>query len=184
MALPTHRIEIHKHVGAEKWVNTYLVNAATMDAAEGFAAGLISFERSLHLSAVVFDYARTSTTIVGDRTFDHIVVNLPGLGDPGTSVVLPLFNTLRLDLQVNDADPARKYYRGCLTAAQLESNFTIIDSAVTYFQGVIDAHAGRPSLQGVVTPKGNIVLNQVVADKVQERQLHRRRKKKIPTATV
>ncbi len=181
MALPTHKIEIFKRYQSETWDNSYLVVAGSMGAAETIAAALVAFERSFHLTPVIFDYVRTSTTIVGDRTFDHLVLNVNGLMDVAGGILLPLFNTLRLDLRTDDSDPGRKYYRMCFVAENIESDLTLKPAFLTARQSLIDGLTDTPASLGVVTPKGNDVINQKWADTVQMRQLHRRRKKKVTT---
>lgn len=182
MPAPTHRIQIQKHIGAEVWDNDYLVSAADMSVAAGYAALLLDFERALHRPEVTFDFTLVSTVTVGDRVFVHTPVNLPGLNpNVGPDILLPLFNTLRLDLQTADSDPGRKYYRGVLLAGDLQSDFTLAPSRLANYQTIVAGNAGRPSQTGVVTPKGNDIVGQTVADTIQGRQLHRKRRKKVTT---
>jgi hypothetical protein len=178
MPLPSHRIEIVKRYQQEEWANDYLVNAANMAAAESLAATFAAMERAIHFDAITFVYARVSTTAKFDRIFDHLVIDLPGQIALSSGIMLPLWNTLRVDFRTNDSDPSRKYFRGCLSAAQVDNNFKVIPARLTAVQTVLDNSTYSASFPAIVTPKGNAATNANAITFVQERQLHRRRKKK------
>jgi len=177
MALPNLRIEIVKRLGNETWSNDYLSALTTLDAGADIADELVEWERQVHGNMVTIEYALVSTITPGDRVFRHITYNVQGI--PTIAEYLPLFCTIRMDLITADSDPGRKYYRqpipengqanGFLTGSTVASFNTAI---ATYLQPIIDVSA-------FVTPKGNAITSAVVYDRVQERQLHRRRKKKV-----
>ena len=83
MGVPTHRIEVRKSKGGHQWSNDYLVECPTMADAVTMAVGAVNFEKSFHQAAVNFDYYRVSTVAVGDRTFRHVPLNVPGLAGAG-----------------------------------------------------------------------------------------------------
>lgn len=177
MALPNWRIEIVKQLDAEVWSNDYLTSLVTIDAAADIADELVEWEQQVHGNMVTILYAVVSSTIKGDRVFRHITYNVQGI--PTIAEYLPLFATIRVDLQTTDSDPGRKYYRqpipengqanGYLTPSTIAS----FNSAIaTTLQPIIDNSA-------LVTPKGNQIVTATTFPKVQERQLHRRRKKKV-----
>src|SRR6185369_10483109 len=109
MAVPNWRIEIVKSLLGEQWSNDYLTDDVAIEDVQDLAVILLSWEQSIHMAAVNFDYIRIATTIPFDRTFRHITFNEPGTA--GNLAYIPLFNTLRIDLGTTDSDPGRKYYR-------------------------------------------------------------------------
>lgn len=179
MPLPLWRIEIHKELNNEEWTNDYLTSDLTIDDAQDLAAVLQTFERNIHTTAVQFTYIRVSSYVKFDRTFRHLTTNLPGLQEAVD--YLPLFNTLRLNLGTADSDPGRKYYRTPVPESQ-QSNGVFNPAYITSLNGLANTYlVATDALEHLVTPKGNQVTSAVFYDRVQMRQLHRRRKKKVVT---
>lgn len=179
MPLPNFRIQIDKSIGAQHWSNDYLVVATDLIQAEGFGVTLMAMERSIHGSVVNFNYIRTSTTLKGDRSFNHNPINLTGQIDYTGFEWLPLFNTVRVDLGTAGSDPARKYYRiPVLEVNQVNGQLTsAIQSSITaQVQNILP---GGSTPVPVVTTKGNIVVNASTHPQVQMRQLYRRGKRKV-----
>lgn len=179
MGVPTHRVEIRKHKGSHSWANDYLVESPSMDDAETCANLFIDFERLLHYDNVVFDNARISTMSVGDRVFRHIVINAAGLAASSGIQFLPLFNTLRLDMETNDSDPCRKYYRIPIPESQQDDG--VLSSAILTGIGpaFVAVLAAMPDGSSIVSNIGHIVINGGPFAQVQMRQLHRHKKKKV-----
>lgn len=177
MALPNWRIEIVKQLDGEVWSNDYLTALVTIDAAADIADELVAWEQQVHASVVTILYALVSTTIKGDRTFRHITYNVPGI--PNIGEYLPLFNTIRVDLQTEDSDPGRKYYRQPIPENG-QANGYLVPGTVASFNAAI-ASTLQPIIDNsaLVTPKGNQITGATTFPKVQIRQLHRRRRKKV-----
>lgn len=176
MAPPNWRIQIQKALGTETWQNDYLTDDVTIEDAQDLAALILTFEQNIHSAQVVFEFIRISTTIVGDRRFRHITINELGL-QPVTSY-LPLYNTLRLDLQTAESDPARKYYRAPVRE-DMQENGVILPTTLTFLNGFAqDLLVTTQVIDHLVTTKGNRVTAASFYNQVQMRQLHRRKRKK------
>lgn len=176
MASPRWRIEIFKTLGVETWANTYLTDDNTIDDAQDLAQSLITWEQHIHMAVINFDYALVSSYGAG-RVFRHYVINEPGLYD--NLAYIPLFNTVRIDMGTDDADPARKYYR-CPVAEANQNEGLLESTYISALNSLITTYLVTPGVLGhLVTTKGNTVVNAVVHPQVQMRQQHRRRKKKV-----
>lgn len=179
MPLPNFRVQIDKSIGAQHWSNDYLLTTTDLIAAEGFGVILMAMERSIHGSVVNFNYVRTSTTLKGDRSFNHNPINLTGQIDYSGFEYLPLFNTVRVDLGTAGSDPARKYFRiPVLEVNQSNGQLTtaIMASITAQVQNILPGGSNPVPL---VTTKGNVVVNASVHPQVQMRQLYRRGKLKV-----
>lgn len=179
MALPNYRLSIYKRLGNEAWSNDWLLNTIDIDAADSVAVALVEFEERMHSEEVQFEYYRVSSTAVGDRVFRHVPINQPGYVPLSAGNNLPLFNTMRVDLQTIDSDPCRKYFRTPVIEGNQE-NGKFTDAAMTYFTQVITTYLlNTIALDNIVSNKGNVVTTASVYPYVQMRQLARRRKKKV-----
>lgn len=179
MPLPTHRISIFKKLSEERWSNDWLCVRADMDAAAALAVSLVNFEQRVHSSRVTFEYSLVATMAEGDRVFRHTPINLPGLMGINALTMLPLFNTVRMDMATTDSDPCRKYFRMPLEESNQEdgkiiaATLTTLASAVTTYLNPVIA------LNALVSGKGNAVVSASFFNFIQMRQLHRRKRKKI-----
>jgi hypothetical protein len=91
--------------------NSYTLLAANMaDAAAGVDV-LKEYELELHDPNFTITYARLSTDIKGDDDYTTIVYNAPGVR-VASGESLPLFNTMRLDVNAASGRPSRWHYRG------------------------------------------------------------------------
>lgn len=175
-----HRLEIHKKLGEEQWVNTYLIEAVDMDEASDLGLLAVEFERRLHRDNVLFEYFIVSTRAIGDRVFRHVAVNAFGLKTLTTNSYLPLFNTIRIDFSTLDSDPCRKYYRVPVIEAE-QTNGILEPAEVTAYNATISTYFfGTVLGDNLFTPKGHVVVSGSVSPKLQMRQLHRHKKKKLP----
>jgi len=179
MGIPTHRVEIRKTWQGHDWSNDYLVESPSMDAAAAFALTAVEFERSFHNNMVTFVYVRTSTVAKFDRIFRHVPLNLQGVGSTDTVDLMPLFNTVRMDLQTADSDPCRKYFRIPISESD-QSNGVIIGAKVIALGTLLNNFiATFNETTKVVSGKGHNVIAGRVYPQVQMRQLHRHKKKKV-----
>lgn len=180
MGAPTHRLEIRKEWQGHNWSNDYLVEGPSMDAVATFGLAVVDFEQTFHNQMINFVYVRTSTIAIGDRTFRHVVLNQPGEGSAGTTNFLPLYCTLRVDLQTADSDPCRKYYRYLIDEAD-QSNGVISPAKVAALQVFVDAFIMLMTAETkVVSGAGHNVVDGTVYPGVQMRQLHRHKRPALP----
>lgn len=179
MGVPTHRVEIVKSWQGETWANDYMVECPTFADAVTMAELSVDFERSIHETFVHFDYFIVSTVQVGDRVFRHVPLNQNGLSNNGTSNFLPLYCTMRLDMQTADSDPCRKYYRCPIPEVNQDNG--VLSTAIraaddTSFTNYFSLW---PEGSKIVSGKGHNVIDGSFFDKVQMRQLHRHRRPKL-----
>ena len=178
MAMPNFRLSIVKTMGNRNWSNDYLLNISGFVEGSDVANALVTFERNLYLDLVTIAYYRLSTMQVGDRTFRHVNIGLPGLNIHGGADYLPLFNCVRVDLSTADHDPARKYFRIPIIEGN-QANGQLTGAYRTFLQGKVDQFlVNSVALDNIVTSKGYVVTGASVHGLVQERQLNRRRRKK------
>lgn len=179
MPAANYRVEVRKSAFGHEWSNDYLLSTSSLTQAATFANALAAMERGFHGDVVLFEWVRTSTLAVGDRQFIHTPINLHGQSDTGGGTnLLPLFNTIRVDLGTASSDPARKYYRQPILETQ-QSNGTLDPTLATAIStDVASAIIGGTPIP-VVTTKGNAVVSVSVFSQVQMRQLFRRRRKKV-----
>lgn len=177
-----YRLQIVKELGFEQWANDYILRHDDIDAAANAADLLVAFERSIHDSRIIFDYFIVSDPNPDTRIFRHVVLNEPGLVDGSSFQYLPLFNTVRVDLQTVDTDPGRKYYRTPIYESN-QVDGVLTESSVSFYQGIVDDQivANLAELK-LVTRDTVFVTGAVVHPQIQMRQLHRRRKPKAPPA--
>jgi hypothetical protein len=180
MGLPLFRIEIQKSTPSETWSNDYLTDDLTMNDAQDLASVLLTWERQIHQVLVNFDYIRISSYVKGDRTFRHLTLNEAGL--LGVDDHLPLYCTLRMDMQTQDSDPCRKYYRMPVKEVD-QQNGKFLAAPFVFFNQWIDTYlVNTMALEHIVSNKGNKVISANLFPYVQMRQLHRRRKAKVVAA--
>lgn len=178
MPLPTHRLEIRQKFSNWRWSNDYLLYVADFAEGEAVANALVEFHRRMSFTLTTFEFYVLSTYAKDGRVFRHKAVNATGYASLGTAQLLPLFNTVRVDLNTLDGDPARKYLRAIATEGDQDTGVWVAAS-VSSWQSVINTYlVNSVALDNIVTPKGRVVTGATVHNVVQERQLRRRRKKK------
>lgn len=171
------RVEIHKSLAGEQWANDWLVNDVAMSDAVDVATQLVAFEQHVHMSIVNFDYVMVTSRAVGDRVFRHIPLNFPGLLD--LAEYLPLYCTARFDMATEDSDSCRKYFRTPL-AEGWQSNGIIAGGIITTLSAAAATYLESPGVyEHIRSPRGNIVTGGSWSNKVQMRQLHRHKRKKV-----
>lgn len=177
MGTPRWRIQIVKSLGAHTWSNDYLTDDATIEDAQDLGALLVTFERTIHQTTVLFVYMRVSSYLVGDRHFRHFPLNLTGIDTAADS--LPLFNTIRMDMGTSDSDPARKYYR-IPVAEGAQTNGIVNGAVLTSLNSVANTQLVTSGVIGhIVTTAGHPCLTAQFSANVQIRQLTRRKRKKV-----
>lgn len=174
----THRVQIVKRFNLDEWSNDWLVEATDMDDAVATGNALVTLERHFHGNNITLEYMRVSQNNPLTRVFRHVPINLAGLVDMSGSEWLPLFNTMRVDMQTADSDPGRKYFRVPIPEGW-QTNGQLSATQVTAMNGVLTTYLfGSVAGDNIYTPKGHLVIAATVYPYVQMRQLHRRRHKK------
>jgi hypothetical protein len=177
MAMPvTDKVQIFfTKTGDRFWTNVFHVNAVNVDAAAAWSVTFLASAMQSELNNA-FSIVKTVVDHLADNSFVSTPLALTGAvsGD-----YLPLFNTVKVDISVaghgrNDG----KFVRGWLHEGIVTNG--VIDSSVrTAFEGVFDTLIADSTADGVdlVDDAGNLWLTASVRQNVQERQLHRRRRR-------
>lgn len=170
------QIDTEKRLGSEFWTNRYIVRAENLAATFSVAAAIVAIERQFHASAVTFTRYRTASTAVGDGIFSIQPVNQNGQRDPLTTL-LPLFNTLRIDMSATTGRPSRKFYRGVLTEADINGDAVTQDFMVDVGE-LANLFPVDPGDAGIVDPQDQLLTAVTQYPFVQMRQLRRSRRKR------
>lgn len=173
------RTQIFKIFGTERpWTNVYHINAASLaDAADAARIQIAAAEASmLNVGAEI---VKILTSNPADHTFIHDATSIAG--ENATSSLLPLFCTMKVNVSVAGFGRVDyKFYRGFLDETNTE-DFLIDGATITAVEGIINGlisdmtAASTPLVDNV----GNLWQVASVQSAVQDRQRHRRRKKKV-----
>lgn len=126
--------------------NTYTLLAASLaDAAAGVDV-LKEYELEIHDGNFTITYARLSSALVGDNEYTTIVYNTPGVRSI-SSDSLPLFNTMRLDVNATTGRPSRWHYRG-LHESEVENNQVLAATRLV----LTDAFEAMQTAMAALTP--------------------------------
>ena len=176
--MPLFYVEIEKRLGSEFWTNRYIVTSPTLVIASNvLAVNLLNFERAFHADVVTFTRYRVSTVEVGDEQYVIVPISQQGLRGIGSSTLLPLFNTLRVDLPAASGRPSRKYYRGVLLEGDISGDLVTFNFN-SFMAALVDNFAETSEDAGVVDPQGEFFSNAVPMPNVQMRQLRRSRRRR------
>jgi hypothetical protein len=178
------RVQIFKQLtGSDReWSNTYLCEAPDLATVEAVLPTVCDSEAQAFRDNVTVTRARASDTEPDTDVFAVFIANVIGShGSSGDGAWLPLFNTVRVDINVDGGGrPSRKYYRPPILESEQQSGF--LDPAVmAYFETVVgqlitDFSTGSCPL---VDPDGQTLVTPSTFAKVQMRQLHRKRRKAV-----
>lgn len=171
------QIDIEKRLGSEFWSNRYFVedNGAAQTSVLDAADNLTEVERQFHASIVTFTRSRISTVVPGDGVYTIVPINLPGVR--GTTNVLPLFNTLRVDLQASVGRPSRKYYRGVLGESDIAGDAVDTAPFITLVDFQLTNAINNPEVP-LVDVGGGALTGVTIFPFVQMRQLRRSRRRR------
>jgi len=178
------RVQVFKTItGSDReWSNTYLCEAPDIDTVVAVLPDVLADEAQMHLDNVTVTRARVSDTVVGTDVFAIVTGNLIGSrGTAETGDWLPLYNTIRVDIDVaGGGRPSRKYYRSPVLESENDGGFlagatqTFFDTAVG--QIITTFETGSAPL---VDPDGQTLVTPHTSNRIQMRQLHRKRKKPV-----
>jgi hypothetical protein len=185
--MPTQRIEIFKTYGGERWENVYYAYSdEPTDWAYTAANRIVTAEASFHLPVIEFSYYRISTVVQGDNQYVTVPLNAFGARQTDfAEALLPLFNTIRLDIsRVSGGRPGRKYYRGALREQDI--TYDTIDVGLRTLVASALATAigdGTTTFDGPLTDEqGNLLSVPVTYPRVQMRQLRRGSRRRPPSS--
>lgn len=118
--MPHFMATIRKSMGGYRFVNGYLLEAASLDLAFTFAPALVSGERNMHGDDVVFETLRVAGYKTADPN-DFKIEPLTGTGDriiSGTQYAPP-FVAVHMRLTSASGRPGKRFYRYCLQHAEV-----------------------------------------------------------------
>lgn len=179
------RLQVFKQLtGSDReWSNTYELEAVDLAEAVLIVPSIAAMEQDIHTSDVTITRALVNDKDPGTDVFSTIALNLTGTRTGGgDGAYLPLFNTIRVDINVEGGGrPSRKFYRCPVLESDQQAGFVdpgVLGTIVGLVQAQIDANIGNaPRL---VDPDGQGWIEAVGFAKVQMRQLHRKRRKTTP----
>lgn len=160
------------------WSNVYQIDAASLVVATNAAQTIVTAERQFHKVSVTFTYARISDITTPGDIYATLPINLPGvIADPADA--LPLWNTVRADISVvGGGRPSRKFYRLPLGEAEATGMAVLVgvrnQIITTLTQLVSDLAAASVFLEDPQAQRWSVVS---VQERIQMRQLHRRRRR-------
>src|SRR4029450_7030898 len=112
------RVQVFKSLDSSdrEWSNTYLCEADTIDTVAAVLPDVGDAEGQMHLDNVTVTRARVSDIEPDTDVFQIVTLGVLGTrGTAGDGDWLPLFNTVRVDIDVaGGGRPSRKYYRSPL----------------------------------------------------------------------
>lgn len=173
--------QVFKEGLGEKWSNRYLFDASSLAACEPLVAPIVDREKSIHKSTVTITQVRVSDQVAANDNFFTVPVNEPG-DVTATAALLPLFNRVRVDIDVDGfGRPSRKYY--CLPLAEDEQADGILGSltglaiqaAVNLMITEVDTAGGGDG--EICDPDGQAWVTATYQAKVAMHQMHRRRRR-------
>ena len=172
--MPLFRAEIQKTQGGLYWVNRYIISEANIGTAHAAALNLVEHEQAIHSQEVTLDKIRTDDMVPGSDQFIVTVLGADGAYAMGTGQ-LPLFNVVRVDVNVAVGRPSRKYYRVGLTETVVAGD----ELEATYRTAVVNAMtAMRAAVPEWVDVDGQVFVGQSVMPKVAMHQLRRGTRRK------
>lgn len=172
------KVEMFKELAGENWANVYHVSADDISDLSGIGNSIFLTEKEFHLDVVTFTNARVSTIAEDDEIFSVQPINASG-ERASSDTPLPLFNTLRVDLQAGTGRPGRKYYRGVLMESDnldVQGSIAsgILGTVASELTALISGLSGTFPLQQA---DGDLIISATPFTKVQMRQLHRKRRR-------
>lgn len=178
--MPLYQIDVEKRFGEEYWTNVYYVEAADLAEANTIAGKIGGQEANIHFGYVTFTKARIRTAAAGDEIYVTRPFNFVGTADPNGGALLPLFNTIRVDFAAISGRPSRKFYRGCLVAANVAHHGKIVEAHAAAVEAKVDAFFEEGLAQVPLRDvDGQELLSASVARDIAMRQLRRGTKRKL-----
>lgn len=167
------QVDIEKQLNAEFWTNVYHVDAADIASAETIAASIVAIERAVHGTFVAFTKMRVRN-VADPFAADTTILSLLGQRAVATNA-MPLFVVARVDFTAEIGRPSRKYLRGVLAEADVNSD-NLESAAITF----VNENYATPlaALVGYVDIDGQQIVNGGCHPRTGMRQLRRGSKRR------
>lgn len=169
--------------GDRGWENVWHVDTgADSDVDPALTLAFQDFGLNTLLS--IYNLQRIARRPVGtSNEFIDVIVDAAGLLPIGSNIAMPLFNVIRLLLEGGVGRPGSKLLRGALVTADVADSANHISSTL---RGIIEAqaidlfNAASDAGQSIVFgPDNRVAVSPTTDSQIQERQLHRKRKKTV-----
>lgn len=169
--------------GDRFWENVWHLDIGEL---EDFPVGAIVAVSNFSLDTLlnVYELVKIVRRPAGTSdAFVESIANTPGNRSAGADVALPLFDTVRLVLEGGVGRPGQKFLRGLLLLNDIAASGGVLKPAVI---ALVEAAATTlisdllaDDVQIVVGSTNKVVLSASAESDVQERQLHRKRRRSI-----
>lgn len=173
--MPLFSVDVEKRLSSEFWSNRYIVRATSLALAQTFAGTIVAVEGQIHSSLVTFTRYRVSTVDQNDE--NYVIIPLNAQGQRTTSQLLPLFNTLRVDIVPTSGRPSRKFYRGVLQEDDINGD-AVINTFSAFIDNFVNDLIITETGPQIVDPQDTVFTDANIHPFVQMRQLRRSRRKR------
>lgn len=164
-------VDVQKRLGSEFWTNRYIVRGTNIASAIITANAISEVERIAHSNLVTFVNHRVSDAGVSE---EYAITPLNVAGLRGETNLLPLFNTLRVDIAAATGRPSRKFYRGVLGEVDINGEAVLGNTAFTdLVNGLVNLFSEIEGEDGLIDPQGTLFTGATLHPFVQMRQLRR-----------
>jgi hypothetical protein len=177
--MPHFLANIEKLIGAEKWTNVYYLQADDLTDAITAADQIIGIERNVLKSTVTVSHLLVSEREQPFRNYFSGARNLAGTVTPTSGELpLPLWNTVRCEFQPsNHGKPDVKQLRLPLYTDEIATIQTLNS---TFRTGIQTSYVNQlVSLGFIEDDAGNAWVSGLARPEIFDRQLKKRRRKKV-----
>jgi len=171
-------VDVQKMQGTEYWTNRYVVNDVSLGEASLAGQIIAEHEQRIHTQNVRIDKFRVRPLAPGGDAYIIVPFGFDGAYDGGAlNTQLPLFNCVRVDWQVAQGRPSRKYFRTGLTESMVVG--ATLEEAYRAFVD-LSMEDMRSDLGGkYVDVDGQAINSATVLPAVAMRQLRRGSKRRL-----
>lgn len=175
--MPVLQVDVQTRIGEVYVSNVYHVMADDFNDAQTQGINICINQAAMMPNTWQIDYIRISTPTPGDKSFRTVPINQNG-GRSGGGETMPLFCRWRIDMQVGDRRPLRKFLVGIMEGDQSGGQLT--NAAIIFAQtSFINPMIGDPNLH-LCAIDGTEVISMAVKTQVGMHQLRRASKRKTP----
>jgi len=177
--LPHFVVNITKQLGEEKWDNVYYLAADNLSDAVTKTDAIVDIERAVNKTTVHFIHTLTSEREQPFRNYSSRAIDALGLVTATSGELpLPLWNTVRCEFQpTNSGKPDVKQLRLPIYTDEIVD----IQHITTVLRSAVNGNYAAPlvALGGIEDDAGNAWVSYFVRAEVFDRQLTKRRRKKV-----
>lgn len=169
------KADIEKVYGSEYWTNVYYIEAADIDTAATYLDNLMDVEQATHSQQVTVEKGRVTPVPNPGNAFITHEFHESG-GYINSEPLMPLFNTIRVDMNVAAGRPSRKFLRGVLHMDAIDADGYLVAGYQTHIlNNYITPLEGYGWL---VDESGNDIVGFTLQGKPSDRQLRRGSKRR------